>query len=116
MTDKEQKPKITDPSIRLPGFATSYANQTTIGFTKYDLTVVFGQIARKDTESEVHVWSEDHSAITMPLGQAKVFAIMLAVNIANLEEEEVGPIKLPKGAIAKVVPDEMVDQPIMEML
>ncbi len=116
MADKEQKPKITDPSIRLPGFTTSYANQIAIEFTKFDLTLVLGQIARKDTESEIHVWSEDHGAVKMPLGQAKILAIMLAVNIANLEEQEVGPIKLPAGTIAKFVPDDMTGQPLMEML
>lgn len=116
MAEKQKKPKVTDPSRRLPGFTTSYANHISIEFTKLDLTLVFGNITKTETESEIHVSAEEHSSVKMTLAEAKILAVLLAVNVADLEKDEVGTIKIPIGILPKHVPDDMVGEPVMDVL
>ena len=104
------KPKINDPSRRLPGFTSSYANHAICEFTKLDLTLVFAKIVKTETDSEIHICAEEHSSMTMSLGQAKILAITLAVNVANLEEQDsdVGTIKIPQDDACEIhIPDDM---------
>ena len=113
------KPKLMDPSRRLDGFTASYANHVSLEFTKLDLSLVFATLVKTESEAEIHIRADEYGCVRMALPQAKILALSLALNIANLEEQDadVGPaIRIPRGTLANNIPDELADKPIVDIL
>jgi hypothetical protein len=115
------KPKITQPSRRLPGVTPLHVNHIIPEFTKLDFTLEFSTLVKTETESEIHVYPQIHSAVGMSWPEAKILAITLLINIANNEERDsdIGTIRIPKGTLQNLVPDGpegICDRPLMEIL
>lgn len=73
-------------------FVSLYANDVTIEANTVDLKLVFGELDLQKKRVE------QHTAITIPWVQAKIFAYHLAVFIAQHEAMN-GKIKIPIGVL-----------------
>lgn len=88
--DEEQRASAAGGPFR------EYANNTFFNPSRWDLTIVFGQLsARIPNQSISEV--EWHTAITMPWTQAKIAAYFFLVNLM-LQEAEV-PITMPPALV-----------------
>jgi hypothetical protein len=86
---------------RAEDFSELYANNVTFESSLWDLKLVFGQ-------TDQHIGSNaivQHTAITIPWAQAKVFAYTLSLLLAD-QEDRSGRIQLKKGIIAEF-PEQM---------
>ena len=67
---------------RSPNFISCYSNNVEIGFSAWDMRLVFSEIVgAKDNK----VIAEEHARVVMSLQHAKVFAVTLAQQIEQLE-------------------------------
>jgi hypothetical protein len=75
------------------GMFFTYANHLQIGFTHFDVRLVFGEVVDVDPSS---VSVEQRDQVTLSWGQAKTLHHMLGEVVKNFEATQ-GEIKLPEG-------------------
>jgi hypothetical protein len=99
---------ITKPTYKAEDFISTYANNVQFALTGWDIVIRFGNVNREDTETTTEIQIEQHTEIRIGWQQAKVAALLFAINVAA-QEEVGGPIKIPSGVIPHIVPDDKLD-------
>ncbi len=82
---------------KIDDLTSDYANNTTIQATVWDLKLIFGEFSQFLQAIE---W---HTAITMPVAQAKLLAHYLEVNVAVWELKN-GFTKIPEPMLPQPLP------------
>jgi hypothetical protein len=77
--------------------------------------VIFGDIVKVENETEIEVHAEQHTEARLSWPQAKVAALLFAVNIAAQEEKD-GPIKIPPDVIPYLIDNSERALPLVEMV
>jgi len=95
-TPAERRPDLVRPE----DFKSLYANNLQFAVTVFDLKMLFGEVDRYPDGTP---YIRQHTAVTMAWQEAKIAAILLAVNVAAQEESN-GPIAIHPN----VLPNAMV--------
>jgi hypothetical protein len=109
------KPFVSKPNYKSEDFFSGYSNNVGFDLTGWDIAMLFGNLVKTETETEVEVRVEQHTEIRLSWPQAKVAALLFAVNVAA-QEEAAGPIKIPAGIIPNIVPDKDVAMPLDDIV
>jgi len=97
----DEQPNQTEPKVEFVvpdpegGIFTTYANNVQLGFTLFDVRMVFGEIVEAHPDKIV---VEQRAQVTISYLQAKMLLFMLGKAIAD-QETRVGEIKIPEGAL-----------------
>jgi Protein of unknown function (DUF3467) len=94
--NKQQQPPKIEYVIPDPegGIFTTYSNDIQLGFTNYDLRMLFGELVEANPQKIV---IEQRVQVTLSYLQAKLLAMMLAQAIQQ-HETVFGEVKLPPDA------------------
>src|ERR1700730_1191495 len=69
---------------RADDFVTAYANNVFFETSVFDIKMTFGEL---DQPHEKEPFVEQHTAMTLPWMQAKITALLLAINVAAHEKK-----------------------------
>ena len=83
---------VPDPAH---GLFTTYANNVQLGYTVYDLRLIFGELVEMTAEK---VTIEQRVQVTISWLQAKVLSELLSRSIAECEEQN-GGVRMPAGIL-----------------
>jgi hypothetical protein len=109
------KPFVSKPNFKSEDFVSAYANNVGFDLTGWDIALLFGNLVKTETETETEVRVEQHTEMRLSWPQAKVAALLFAVNVAA-QEESGGPIKIPPGVIPHIVSDKEVAMPLVDIV
>jgi hypothetical protein len=94
-----QSPPSNQPQVEFVvpdpegGIFTTYANNLQVGFTLFDIRMVFGEVVDAQPDKIV---VEQRAQVTISYLQAKMLVMILAKAIAA-QEARVGEIRIPEG-------------------
>jgi len=78
------------------GLFTTYANNIQVGFTLFDIRMVFGEVVETQPDKIV---VEQRAQVTVSYLQAKLLVMILAKAIAD-QEARFGEIRIPEGLVS----------------
>ncbi len=111
MPAEEKTPAATEPKqkrleyITPPNLPRVYANNIVAASTRFDLRILFGEIADSNDEA---VTIQHCAQVTISWYEAKLLAEFLHANVRAFEELN-GPLKLPNIPPKMVTPEPSVD-------
>ncbi len=108
-----EQPQAAPPMefSRADDFASVYANNVQFELSVWDFKLIFGEIDQRTGKVAV----EQHTSVTLPWLQAKLFQFYLQVNLAVFEVQN-GKIKVPKELLPPLppLPEELANNPQMK--
>jgi hypothetical protein len=99
--------------VKGDGFSAKYANNVQFENTIWDLTIVFGELARPRGGTDVQI--EQHTSVTLSWLQAKLMAVFLLLNV-NQYEASNGAIRVPRVVLPPHITDEESTLLALEMM